>query len=159
MGFGRVRVLAAWIRVPIRVLARFESQLHGFKSQSGFWPGSSPSHMGSSPNLRCTFSVPHKQRSEQESHCLLLNSVSQTIAWAEPSFIQNSLPLCLRFGVCQLQALETCMDFIVFSKIKRPNSLRAITKTCLRVSHLRKRNGQHTCSNKMCASFLYFIIL
>ena len=34
LGFGWVQVLATWVRVPSRVLARFESQPRGFKSQS-----------------------------------------------------------------------------------------------------------------------------
>ena len=53
---GRVRVPAVWVQAPVRVLAGFESRPRGFKSQSGFWLGSSPGHMGSSPNLRCTVS-------------------------------------------------------------------------------------------------------
>ena len=57
LGFGQVRAPATRVRVPIRVLAGFESQSHGFKSQSGFWPGLSPGHMGSSPHLRCTVSA------------------------------------------------------------------------------------------------------
>ena len=34
MGFGWVSVPAMWAQVPSRVLAGFESQPHGFKTQS-----------------------------------------------------------------------------------------------------------------------------
>ena len=51
MGFGSVWVPAMWVRVPHKILAGFESQLHGFKYQIGFWLNSSPSHMGLSPKL------------------------------------------------------------------------------------------------------------
>ena len=40
-----------WVQVPKWVLAGFESQPHGFKSQAGFWLGSNPNHMGLSPKL------------------------------------------------------------------------------------------------------------
>lgn len=84
---------------------------------------------------------------------LKLYSLSRAI------FHSKLSPCVWGLGSVIYKGFEICMYFIVFSKIKRPNSLRAIAKTCLRVSHLRKRNGQHTCSNKTCASFLYFIIL
>ena len=42
MGFGWVWVPATWVQVTSRALAGFESQLHGFKSQTGFWLVLSP---------------------------------------------------------------------------------------------------------------------
>ena len=40
-----------WVQVPNRVLARFESWPCGFESQTGFWPGLNPGHVGLSPKL------------------------------------------------------------------------------------------------------------
>ena len=40
-----------WGQVPSRVLARFESQAHRFKSKTGFQLRSSPGHMGLTPEL------------------------------------------------------------------------------------------------------------
>ena len=57
VGFGRVWVPTAWVRVPVWVLAGFEYQQCGFESQCGFWPGLSPGRVGSSLNLRCTVSA------------------------------------------------------------------------------------------------------
>ena len=41
VGLGWVQTSATWLRVPNWVLAWFESQLCGFKSQAGFWMGQS----------------------------------------------------------------------------------------------------------------------
>ena len=51
MGFIWAWVPPTWVQVPSRVLAGFESQPHGFESQTRFWLGSGPSHMGLSPKL------------------------------------------------------------------------------------------------------------